>query len=145
MNCDRKCKYGREFVQLDCKICTMYGMCNMTKKKGKIEQVRLILTVKPEQEMYLVFTAKKLGDKETVILKGTVGKIMVESAPNNKITVLYSLYPKKCVNGHKDLTGYDKLLFFKDANIDTGYRGFGIETHYPVFTTKEKCMEWLKK
>lgn len=30
----------------------------------------------------------------------------------------------------------------ENANIDTGYRS-GIN-RFPVFTTKEKCLEWIK-
>lgn len=105
----------------------------------------LHLGVKPGQQIYLIFAAKKLKDKETIVFRGTVDSVVVESAPNNKIAVIYSVTLTKCVNGYKDLKQFNKHLFFKDANIDTGFRGFGHDSHYPVFTTKEKCMEWLKK
>ncbi len=36
-----------------------------------------------------------------------------------------------------------ELLMCENANIDTGHRK--APNRFPVFTTKEKCLEWLKQ
>lgn len=38
---------------------------------------------------------------------------------------------------------YEKFYMFRNSNIDTGHRGID-KQYYPVFTTKEGCLQWLR-
>lgn len=44
--------------------------------------------------------------------------------------------------GDKDIKHWVSSFMFENANIDTGYRNK--PNRYPVFTTKEGCLQWLK-
>ena len=43
---------------------------------------------------------------------------------------------------NEDVKEFVTYFHFENANIDTGYRGY--HNNYPVFTTKEKCIQWLR-
>lgn len=101
------------------------------------------ILLEPEEEAYLVFASKKEGYKDNVILKGRIRTINI-----TKDLIQYHIRIYKCVN-NKNITkeieqGKWKVdYYFSNANINTGYRN-GI-MGMPVFTTKEKCLEWLNK
>ncbi len=56
---------------------------------------------------------------------------------------MYYLVKEKIMTGQKNIKSFIDCFSCENANIDTGYRGMQIDM-YPVFTTKEKCIEWLK-
>ena len=58
--------------------------------------------------------------------------------------VFVFIYCAKVVTkaGDKEIKHWVSSFMFKNANIDTGYRNK--PNRYPVFTTKEECLQWLK-
>lgn len=110
---------------------------NIQKRKEK-EMKKIYLQVEPKQEVFLVFSSKRENYKNDIVIKCKVTKATVYTNET-----IYSCEPIKIVTKTKeDLKKYVSSLLFANANIDTGLRsGFN---RYPVFTTKEKCLEWLK-
>lgn len=88
--------------------------------------------------VYMVFTSKREGHKDNVVIKCRVKEVHILQH-----NIIYSCEPVKFMTKTKeDLKNYVSSFMFETANIDTGYRsGFN---RYPVFTTKEKCLEWIK-
>lgn len=88
---------------------------------------------------YLVF-ADRLHRK---MKKDIVIEIVIDNILINENGTMYTAELKKIVVGsaNEDLKKYVKYLTFKDNNIDTGYC---ISCFYPVFTTKEKTIAYLK-
>ena len=130
---------GLYVTYLDCLECEGKE-CRQSHKirKEEKEMKKIYLQVEPEHEVFLVFASKREGYKNDVIIKGKVTKATVYSNET-----LYTFEPIKIVTKTKeDLKNYVSSFIFANANIDTGLRsGFN---RYPVFTTKEKCLEWLK-
>lgn len=130
---------GLYVTYLDCLECEGKE-CKQSNKirKEEKEMKKVYLQVELEQEVFLVFASKREGYKNDVIIKGKVTKATVYSNET-----LYTFEPIKIVTKTKeDLKNYVSSFLFANANIDTGLRsGFN---RYPVFTTKEKCLEWLK-
>lgn len=89
--------------------------------------------------VYLVFASKREGYKDNVVIKCRVKEAHI--LENN---VIYDCEPLKVVTkaGQKDIKKWVPSFMFENAGIDTGYRR--IPNRYPVFTTKEGCLEWLK-
>lgn len=130
---------GLYVTYLDCLECEGKECMQSHKiRKEEKEMKKVYLQVEPEQEVFLVFASKREGYKNDVIIKGKVTKATVYSNET-----LYTFEPIKIVTKTKeDLKKYVSSFLFANANIDTGLRsGFN---RYPVFTTKEKCLEWLK-
>lgn len=130
---------GLYVTYLDCMDCEGKE-CKQSHKirKEEKEMKKIYLQAEPEQEVFLVFASKREGYKNDVVIKCKVIKATVYSNET-----IYSCEPIKIVTKTKeDLKNYVSSFLFANANIDTGLRsGFN---RYPVFTTKEKCLEWLK-
>lgn len=101
---------------------------------------KVYLPIEIGSTVYLVFTSKREGAKDNVIVKCKVDKVTVYEDET-----VYSCKLLKVVSkaGEKDIKKWVSSFCFKNANIDTGYRGFD-KRYYPVFTIKEKCLEWIK-
>lgn len=97
------------------------------------------LEVEVGQIVYLVFASKKERYKNDVVVKCKVKRITIE-----EYTIIYSAEPIKVVTkaGDKGLKNWVTTFMFENANIDTGHRRS--PNRYPVFTTKEGCIKWLK-
>lgn len=101
---------------------------------------KVYLLVDIGTELFLVFASKREGYKDNVVLKCVVHNAIV-----SKDDIVYIVKPVKVVSkvGDKNIQKWVSSFCFKNANIDTGYRGLD-KRYYPVFTTKEKCLEWLR-
>lgn len=125
------CKaYKLKVTYLDCLECETKE-CKQKVKKAYLE-------LEPEQKVFLVYKSKREGNKENVIIRCNVFECIIRK---NKI--LYFLDKERVVLGKDNLSETKIRFLCSNANIDTGYRGLQIDI-YPVFTTKEKCLEWLK-
>lgn len=125
--CKPMCLY---VTYLDCLECETKE-CKQKVKKAYLE-------LEPEQKVFLVYKSKKEGSKENIIIRCNVFECIIRK---NKI--LYFLDKERVVLGEDNLSETKTRFLCSNANIDTGYRGLQIDK-YPVFTTKEKCLEWLK-
>ena len=101
---------------------------------------KVYLSIEIGSIVYLVFTSKREGAKDNIIVKCRVEKAIVYEN-----STIYTAKPIKIVSkaGRKDdLKQWVPSFLFENANIDTGHRGN--LNRYPVFTEKEKCIKWLK-
>ena len=114
------------------------NMESMNLQKGDKTMVKRYLELEPEQTVFVVFASKREGYKENIVLRCNVRECSIR-----KNTVIYYLVKEKVVLGKKDIKPFIDCFSCENANIDTGYRGMQVDK-YPVFTTKEKCIEWLK-
>ena len=125
------CKaYKLKVTYLDCMECETKE-CKQTVKKAYLE-------LEPEQTVFVVFASKREGYMDNIVIRCKVKECIVRSN-----TTLYCLSKEKIVTEQKNLNTFIDNFMCENANIDTGYRGLQIDK-YPVFTTKEKCIEWLK-
>ena len=160
------CKaYGLRVTYLDClecedKTCKKQRSVNMEEQentriadyvqnmedvniqKGGIEVAltKRYLNIEPEQKVFLVFASKKEGYKDNIVCRCRVISATVYSD-----RTIYNLKLEKIVLGSEkesDIKNWVQTFMCENANIDTGYRVN--PNRYPVFTTKEKCIEWLK-
>ena len=99
--------------------------------------IKRYLRLEPEQKVFVVFASKREGYKDNIVLRCNVRECSIR-----KNTTVYYLVKEKVVLGKKDIKPFIDCFSCENANIDTGYRGMQIDI-YPVFTTKEKCIEWL--
>ena len=97
---------------------------------------KVYLQVDPGQTVFLVFASVRGGYNKNIVIKGTV-----EGATVTAREMRYKCKLEKVVLGDENVKEFVTYLYFENANIDTGYRG---RYDYPVFTTKEKCIQWLK-
>lgn len=100
---------------------------------------KVYLQVYPSQIVYAVFASKREGYNKNVVLK-----CRIEQAQVYEEYTEYLAKPIKVVTDKNDNANKYITIHFRNANIDTGYRN----KHgycYPVFTTKEKCLEWVRK
>lgn len=127
------CKaYALRVTYLDCMECET----KECKRKGN-KMVKRYLQLEPEQKVFLVFASKREGYKDNIVISCNVREATIR-----KETTIYVLESKKVVT--KNLSGNVAETFLcTNAQVDTGYRGLQMDL-YPVFTTKEKCLEWLK-
>lgn len=128
------CKaYALRVTYLDCMECE-------TKEcKGVQNVYKAYLRLLPEQECFLVFVSKREKAKKNVVLKCVVKECIVR-----KEETLYNLKPIKCVTDKKEnIESYKQNFLCINSTIDTGIRKTQRDI-YPVFTSKEKCLEWLK-
>lgn len=89
--------------------------------------------------LYLVFKCKRFGDSENIIFRGKVVELRIKENLS-----IYVLRVSKCMN-KKDYVinkAYQNLCF-DGSTINTGLNKVNIGL-YPVFTTKEKCLSWIK-
>lgn len=127
------CKaYKLRVTYLDCMECV-----NLQKGE-KMAVTKRYLRLEPEQKVFVVFASKREGYKENIVLRCNVRECSIR-----KNTVIYYLTKEKVVLGKRDIKPFIDCFSCENANIDTGYRGMQTDI-YPVFTTKEKCIEWLK-
>lgn len=115
-------------------------MENVNSQKGEQKGMKKVyLLVDIGSEIFLVFASKKEGYKDNVVVKCRVAKATVYEKE-----IIYSCEPIKVVTkaGDKEIKHWVSSFMFKNANIDTGYRNK--PNRYPVFTTKEECLQWLK-
>ena len=125
--CKPMCLY---VTYLDCLECETKE-CKQKVKKAYLE-------LEPEQKVFLVYKSKKEGSKENIIIRCNVFECIIR-----KSKILYFLDKERVVLGKDNLSETKTRFLCSNANIDTGYRGIQTDI-YPVFTTKEKCIEWLK-
>lgn len=115
------------------------NMESVNLQKGeKMAVTKRYLRLEPEQKVFVVFASKREGYKDNIVLRCNVRECSIR-----KNTTVYYLVKEKVVLGKKDIKPFIDCFSCENANIDTGYRGMQIDI-YPVFTTKEKCIEWLK-
>lgn len=129
------CKYtGFMVTYLDCMGCKA---CSTIERKIDTMSLRY-LCLEPEQEVFCVYTSEREGKINRVIkCKVTCCHVYSEST-------VYDLEPIKVVLGSRDMSDINKsLLMCSNATINTGLRDK--PNRFPVFTTKERCVEWLKK
>lgn len=135
------CKaYGLRVTYLDCLECETKE-CKQNGGDMKMALTKRYLSIEPEQKVFLVFASKKEGYKDNVVCRCKVISATVYSD-----RTIYNLKLEKIVLGSEkenDTKNWVQTFMCENANIDTGYRGLQIDK-YPVFTTKEKCIEWLK-
>lgn len=106
---------------------------------------KMYLSLRPGQKVFIVFASKKTGHHKTIIFESIMDKAIAELTKERKVSVLYQASPIKCVTDRSVNVEKVATFYFREANIDTGYSGYERDTTYPVFTTKERCLEWLKK
>lgn len=136
MQTNKKYKYGRTWANKDCELCTKYGKCELTERRQNYGKA--LSELEPEQTVFVVFASKREGYKDNVVIRCNVRECSVR-----KNTTVYYLTKEKIMTGQKNIKSFIDCFSCENANIDTGYRGMQVDK-YPVFTTKEKCIEWLK-
>lgn len=102
--------------------------------------VKRYLMLEPGQEVFLVFASKREKYDDNVICKCVVKYATVYGE-----TTVYTLKLKSIVAGKRkehEVRFWVNTFMCENSNIDTGTRNR--PNRYPVFTTKEKCLEWLK-
>lgn len=135
MQTNKKCKYGRTWQT---KIASYaQNMESVNLQKGDKTMVKRYLELEPEQTVFVVFASKREGYKDNVVIRCSVRECSVR-----KNTTVYYLIKDKIMTGQKNVKSFIDCFSCENANIDTGYRGMQMDK-YPVFTTKEKCIEWL--
>lgn len=109
------------------------------KQKGN-NMVKRYLMLEPGQEVFLVFGSKREKYDDNVVCK-----CVVKYATVYENTTVYTLRLKSIVAGKRkehEVRFWVNTFMCENSNIDTGTRNK--PNRYPVFTTKEKCLEWLK-
>lgn len=114
-------------------------MGNANLQKGKDEMKKVYLLVDIGIELFLVFASKREGYTKNIVFRAKVIKATVDGKG-----VTYNCEINRCMNDRTvNIDKYVKFYMFRNANIDTGYRGID-KQYYPVFTTKEGCLKWLR-
>lgn len=115
-------------------------MENVNSQKGEQKDMKKVyLLVDIGTDVFLVFASKREGYKNNIVFRAEVVKATID-----KSGITYHCEVKKCTTDKEmDIDKTVKFFMFKNANIDIGYRGID-KTLYPVFTTKEGCIAWLK-
>lgn len=128
MECeDKQCKQTRNASMEDANL-----------QKGEQAMIKRYLELEPEQKVFVVFASKREGYKDNIVIRCNVRECSVR-----KNTTVYYLTKEKVVLGKQEIKSFIDCFSCENSNIDTGYRGLQMDK-YPVFTTKEKCIEWLK-
>lgn len=122
-------------------VVSVLCMESVNLQKGEQEDMKKVyLLVDIGTELFLVFASKREGYKQNIVFRAEVVKATVD-----KDGVTYNCEINRCMNDKTvDVNKYVKFYMFRNSNIDTGYRGTD-KQYYPVFTTKEGCLEWLKQ
>ena len=131
---------GLYVTYLDCLECEGKE-CRQSHKirKEEKEMKKVYLEVEPNDIVYIVVKSKREGHNKNVVLKCVVESVTIKQ--DKKITY-YAKSLRNVTDKTCDMKQYDKALWFSSANINTGLRG---TFENPVFTTKEDCLNWLKK
>lgn len=128
-----------ECEEKQCKQTRSANMESVNLQKGeKMAVIKRYLRLEPEQKVFVVFASKREGYKDNIVLRCNVRECSIR-----KNTTVYYLVKEKVVLGKRDIKPFIDCFSCENANIDTGYRGMQTDI-YPIFTTKEKCIEWLK-
>lgn len=95
------------------------------------------------QKVYVVMVDKFHGGNKNLVFAAKVDEIVINKPLKEKLTIKYYLYLEKCVvGGVQDMNTVNRYCYVHNERIDNGNRGYGLE--YPVFTTKERCIAWLR-
>lgn len=143
---------GLYVTYLDCMECedkecitkreeqTNVSMKGANLQKGEQEGMKKVyLLVDIGTELFLVFASKREGYTKNIVFRAEVVKATVD-----KDGVTYNCEINRCMNDKTvDVNKYVKFYMFRNSNIDTGHRGTD-KQYYPVFTTKEGCLQWLR-
>lgn len=133
------CKaYGLRVTYIDCLECETKE-CKQNGGDTNMALTKRYLSIEPEQTVFVVFASKREGYNDNIVIRCKVKECIVR-----RNSTLYCLRKEKVVTGQKRIDTFIDSFMCENANIDTGYRGLQIDK-YPVFTTKEKCIEWLKQ
>lgn len=100
--------------------------------------IKKYFTVDIGDTVFIVIGAKRESAKENCVIQMVVDHIYI----NENGTTYTGKTVKVVVGKEKDVSKYVNYFCFKDDNIDTGYHT--VKYLFPVFTTKEKCIKWLK-
>lgn len=107
-------------------------------QKGEKEGMKKVyLLLEPQQKVYIVIESKREGKQDNII-----AECICEKAVVYEDQTIYCFEVNKIVTKTKKEIRKE-LLMCENSNIDTGRRK-GVN-RFPVFTTKEKCLEWLKQ
>lgn len=139
-------KYRLNVTYLDCMECDEDKTnCKTKQKEGGNIHARY-LSVIPKQEVYMVFASKKEGYTDNVIFRAKVTSCNITLDNRDRETIIYTAKILQCVtNKELDLSSYIQHFCFHNSNVNTGMRIVGSTNCYPVFTEKEKCLQWLKQ
>ena len=108
-------------------------------QKGEKEGMKKVyLLLEPQQKVYIVIESKREGKQDNII-----AECICEKAVVYEDQTIYCFEVNKIVTKTKKKEIRKELLMCENSNIDTGRRK-GVN-RFPVFTTKEKCLEWLKQ
>ena len=100
---------------------------------------RITLMTDIGQTVYVEKKKKREGYTKNIVFRAEVVKATVD-----KDGVTYNCEINRCMNDKTvDVNKYVKFYMFRNSNIDTGHRGTD-KQYYPVFTTKEGCLQWLR-
>lgn len=93
-------------------------------------------------KVFLVFSdTRNRKMKDNIVLYMSVASIVI-----NETGIIYTAKTEKVVlcgeEKLKKCSLYKSCYSFRGSNIDTGYSNE--KYFYPVFTTKEKCIKYLK-
>lgn len=121
-------------------VVSVQSMRNATLQKGGATNMKKVyLSVNVGQDVYMVFSSKREGYTKNIVFRARVIKAIVDE---NGIT--YNCEINRCMNDRSvNINKYKKFYLFRNANIDTGYRD-KTGLYYPVFTSKEGCLKWIK-
>lgn len=137
---------GLYVTYLDCMECEERECIQSHKKEDKKEEEnnmnKTYLHVKPNDTIFCVFASVREGYDKNVVLMCKVQQAQVYVDYTEYIAV-----PVKVVVGAEGDKKQEAKKYihihFRGANIDTGYRNKNSYC-YPVFTTKERCIKWLR-
>ena len=129
---------GLYVTYLDCMECEDKE-CIQSYRKEEEAVHKTYLVIEPEQIVFLVFASKKEGYNNDIVVKCRCEKATVYK---NKTIYHFELIKVVTKVGDKEIKNWVTTFMCENANIDTGNRDK--PNRYPVFTTKEKCLEWLK-
>jgi hypothetical protein len=134
---------GVRVTYLDCMDCEDKECMHSHegKEKDKMSYLASVLC-EPNDIVYLVLCAKKQGAKKNIVFKGRVEMVTITVEG-----IRYHFYALKCTT---DKETNEKLqngqvvnhYRFGNSTINNGYKTFDL---YSVFTTKEKCVKWLRE
>lgn len=134
------CKqYKLNVTYLDCLECETKE-CRQNGGDTRMALTKRYLSIEPEQKVFLVFASVREGYNADVVCRCNVERATIYSD-----TTIYNLKVEKVVLGKeqdKDVKRWVQMFMCENSNIDTGLRRS--PNRYPVFTTKEKCIQWLK-
>lgn len=134
---------GMRVTYLDCMDCEGKECRHPQKGKEKDKMSYLASVLcEPNDIVYLVFSAKKQGGKSNIVFKGRVEMVAITTEG-----IRYHFYALKCttskkINQEMEDGVWQRHYRFGNQTINNGFKTFDL---YSVFTTKEKCLEWLRQ